>query len=183
MFYNLFAIFCIIYYFQAFLAFLACLAFSNISSSSIFLGLAASGKDKQSQFSAFFETLKPKCSWVDGTGIFDHLDYRITFILLISCFHIKGRYHYVVNCPTRWSLSFIFVFLCWSTNKYQKYKSVELGDQLRQNWTLLQPTFVKLGRFQAIAKKLCPNHIHCAKHQFRYRHIPLAPLDPWNAGR
>ena len=130
MFYNLFAIFCIIYYFQAFLAFLACLAFSNISSSSIFLGLAASGKDKQSQFCAFFETLKPKCSWVDGTGIFDHLDYRITFILLISCFHIKGRYHYVVNCPTRWSLSFIFVFLCWSSNKYQKYKSVELGDQL-----------------------------------------------------
>ena len=37
----------------------------------------------------------------------------------------------LVNCPTRWSLSFIFVFLCWSsTNKYQKYKSVELGDQL-----------------------------------------------------
>ena len=36
----------------------------------------------------------------------------------------------VVNCPTRWSLFFIFVFLCWSTNKYQKYKSVELGDQL-----------------------------------------------------
>ena len=37
----------------------------------------------------------------------------------------------IVNCPTRWSLFFIFVFLCWSsTNKYQKYKSVELGDQL-----------------------------------------------------
>ena len=35
-----------------------------------------------------------------------------------------------VNCPTRWSLFFIFVFLCWSTNEYQKYKSVELGDQL-----------------------------------------------------
>ena len=38
----------------------------------------------------------------------------------------------VVNCPTRWSLFFIFVFLCWSTNKYQKYKSVELGDQLHR---------------------------------------------------
>ena len=79
--------------------FLACLAFSNISSSSIFLGLAASGKDKQSQF-AHFETLKPKCSWVDGTGIFDHLDYRITFILLISCFSIKGRYHYGAGVDT-----------------------------------------------------------------------------------
>ena len=28
--------------------------------------------------------------------------------------------HLLVNCPTRWSLSFIFVFLCWSTNEYQK---------------------------------------------------------------
>ena len=71
-----------------------------------------------------FQHFEPKCTWVDGTDIFDQLDYRITFILLISCFHIKGRYHYVVNCPTRWSLSFIFVFLCWSSNKYQKYKSV-----------------------------------------------------------
>ena len=48
-----------------------------------------------------FQHFEPKCTWVDGTDIFDQLDYRITFILLISCFHIKGRYHYVVNCPTR----------------------------------------------------------------------------------
>ena len=34
----------------------------------------------------------------------------------------------VVNCPTRWSLFFIFVFLCWS---YQKYKSVELGNYIQ----------------------------------------------------
>ena len=40
----------------------------------------------------------------------------------------------LVNCPRRWSLFFIFVFLCWSsTNKYQKYKSVGLGDQLVVN--------------------------------------------------
>ena len=47
-----------------------------------------------------FQHFEPKCSWVDGTGIFDHLDYRITFILLISCFHIKGRYHYGAGVDT-----------------------------------------------------------------------------------
>ena len=60
----------------------------------------------------------------------------------------------LVNCPRRWSLFFIFVFLCWSsTNKYQKYKSVELGDRLpppplppslEQVWTILSLEHLRL---------------------------------------
>ena len=30
-------------------------------------------------------------------------------------FQKKKKHNTVVNCPTRWSLSFIFVFLCWSS--------------------------------------------------------------------
>ena len=59
--------------------------------------------------------------------------YSVTFYLIYyevlimvqnlrHCFFIKvikiqGNMspYYLVNCPTRWSLSFIFVFLCWSS--------------------------------------------------------------------
>ena len=83
-----------------FLHFLACLAFSNISCSSSLLRLARTNNDS----SEHFETLKPKCRWMDGTDIFDHIDYQITFILLnmyfISYFLIKGCYHYGAGVNT-----------------------------------------------------------------------------------
>ena len=46
----------------------------------------------------------------------------------------------LVNCPTRWSLSFIFVFLCWSsifpipgTKKYSTAMCYSSSDQVMHN--------------------------------------------------
>ena len=54
-----------------------------------------------------------------------------------------NSYGTLVNCPTRWSLSFIFVFLCWSS-------SWRLGPHIdggRLLWPLLEAGMTVLTQF------------------------------------
>ena len=51
--------------------------------------------------------------------------------------------HLVVNCPTRWSLSFIFVFLCWSSS-WRLGPHIEGG---RLFWPLLKAGMTVLTQF------------------------------------
>ena len=69
--------------------------------------------------------------------------YFFYFSWLLSSPESCGAAQDIVNCPTRWSLSFVFVFLCWSSS-WRLGPHIEGGRLL---WPLLKAGMTVLTQF------------------------------------
>ena len=82
-------------------------------------------------------------SYIFGCKIWNFYTFTLQMCPQIACPRRCKVTLVVVNCPTRWSLSFIFVFLCWSSS-WRLGPHIEGGRLL---WPLLKAGMTVLTQF------------------------------------